>query len=173
MKEQYFNPNLYSDDLNSHMHLCEGNIVKAAIVYREHRGGRCNFAELKSVVTAEPGHGLEKHLIRNSKDHLGNMRYSYILFQAHKQMVPAFEKTNFFPIEYDRLPADVKERMPYKEGSVCMKFLLPKWQSNRYDLVQMPTGYPASVTGNLMRDKLKNVRGGYGKIFLEEYVEHW
>ena len=173
MKEKYFNQDIYDDDRNDHMHLCEGNFIKAAAAYQEHRGGRCNFAELKTITTTEKesAYGAHKHLIRNLEDHLGNVRFSYILFQAHPKMVRTFERSNYFVVDYNKLPNDVKERMPQKEDSVCMKFFLPKWKEDRFDLIGDPVGYPKSTIGNLMRAKLANVRNGFGKFFLMDFVQ--
>ena len=42
-------------------------------------------------------------------------------------MVLAFEKINFFVIDYMRLPYEVREAMPQKSDTVCMKYLLPNW----------------------------------------------
>ena len=70
-------------------------------MYREHRGGRVNFVELKLVVTAEPTQGHEKHLVRILKSHLGNLNFSYILIQVHRLMVDAYEKSLFYKIDYN------------------------------------------------------------------------
>ena len=85
-------------------------------------------------------------------------------------MVPAYERIKFFEIDYNLLPIEVKERMPRKPGSVCMKYLLPNWQRNRYDLIRKPIGYDPSIIGNNMRAKLENVRNGTSKIELDDYV---
>ena len=66
-------------------------------------------------------------------------------------MVQAFEKMNFFVIDYMRLPYEVREAMPQKADTVCMKYLLPNWQKNRYDLIRVPTGYDGSPNGDIMR----------------------
>ena len=83
------------------MNLIEGPKIKAASVYREHRGDRLNFVEMKLIVTDEPDEGHEKHLVRILKGHLGNMHFSYILIQVHRQMVDAYEKSLFFKIDYN------------------------------------------------------------------------
>ena len=66
-------------------------------------------------------------------------------------MVRAFEKINFFIIDYMRLPYEVREAMPQKADTVCMKYLLPNWQKNRYDLIRVPTLYDRSPNGDIMR----------------------
>ena len=71
----------------SHMHLKEKDEngideLKALVIYKEFRGGRHNFVELKCLHEAEPGHGYELHLMRLFKTHLGRVRFGYILFQA-------------------------------------------------------------------------------------------
>ena len=69
----------------SHMHLRdeeEDNQIKALAIYKENRVGRANFAELKFLCPnlMMTKSTTKKHLFRNLKDHLGNMRYSYILY---------------------------------------------------------------------------------------------
>ena len=66
-------------------------------------------------------------------------------------MVLNFEKINFYIIDYNKLPIEVKERMPKKDGSICMKFLLPNWRKNRFDLVRKPTGYLESSYGSILQ----------------------
>ena len=149
---------LYQEAGLSHIQLCDGDEVKALAVYKENRGGRCNFVELKCVHTVQQDHKLEGHMIRNTKDHLSNLRYSYILSQIHADFVPKYNALDFFAIEYDLLPVDVKERMPQKAGTVCMKFLLPNWQKNRYDLVHKPVGYPPSVAGDALRECIRQAK---------------
>ena len=125
------------------MHLRDEGELAALAVYEPHRSGRYNFVELKCVHTRKHD-GHEPHLLRHLKNHLGRVRFSYILYQADKEQVRAYNGRNFFVIEYDLLPADVKERMPHKAGTVCMKFLLKDWQKNRFDLVKKPFGYQKS-----------------------------
>ena len=98
------------------------------------------------------------------------MLFSYVLFQAHRIMVKTFEKINFYVVDYNKLPIEVKERMPQIEGSICMKFLLPKWRKNRFDLIRKPVGYLPSTYGSILRSKLDNVHNTYGRIILDKYV---
>ena len=57
-----------------------------------------------------------------------------------------------------------------KPDSVCMKFLLPNWRKNRYDLIRKPTGYKTSYLGNKLRAKLHNIRSGVSTVNLNDYV---
>ena len=128
---------LFADTGNHHMHLCDGELVIALAIYRGNRykSRTCNFAELKCVYTTDPGRGLEQHLVRNLKWHLRDMLYSYILTWVSKAMVRTYEAQDFFVIEYGLLHEDVKEFIPMQQDRVCMKFLLPDWMKNRFDLV--------------------------------------
>ena len=85
-------------------------------------------------------------------------------------MVKAFEKINFYVVDYNKLPIEVRERMPKKEGSICMKFLLPNWRKNRFDLIKKPVGYLPSIFGSILRSKLNNVQSTFGKVILDNYV---
>ena len=136
----------------SHMHLRESEQLKAVKTYEEFRTYRCNFVELKGVDLDNPSQVHEDHLLRNLKDHLGNVRFSYILYQAPVELVKNYNAQGFFKIEYDHLPDDVKECIPQKPNSVCMKFLLRNWQKDRFDLLRKPTHYPPSANGNAIRE---------------------
>ena len=46
--------------------------------------------------------------MRILKDHLGNVRFSYILFQAKAEEVEAYNSRNFFQIQHAKLPDDVR-----------------------------------------------------------------
>ena len=81
-------------------------------------------------------------------------------------MVDAFENSLFYRIDFHKLPAEVKERLEQKPGGVWMKFLLPNWRQNRYDLVRTPVGYPESNEGDYLRAKLSNARSGHGNVIL-------
>ena len=63
------------------------------------------------------------------------MLYSYILTWVSKAMVRTYEALDFFVIEHGLLHEDVKEFIPMQQDRVCMKFLLPDWMKNRFDLV--------------------------------------
>ena len=68
-----------------HMHLSDENeAIKALSIYKEFRTGRSNFVELKCIHVDEINQGHEIHLIRNLAEHLGNVRYSYVLYQAQE-----------------------------------------------------------------------------------------
>ena len=70
-------------------------------------------------------------------------------------MVDTYIALDFFPIEHAKLPEDVRECMPLMEDRVCMKFLLPEWQKNRYDLLDSPLEYPDSPEGIAMREFIR------------------
>ena len=144
------------------MQLCEDDEVKVLSIYKENRGGRCNFAELKCVHSAQADHELEDHLFRNLKVHLGNLRYSYLLSWVHKDFVGKYNALDFFAIKHELLPDDVKVLMPYKEDYICMKHLLRDWDKNRFDLLYKPFGYPASVAGDAMRETIRKAKSSLG-----------
>ena len=148
----------------SHMHLKEKDDngideLKALVIYKEFRGGRHNFVELKCLHEAEPGHGYELHLMRLFKTHLGRVRFGYILFQALEEEVHTYNAHNFFEIDHSLLPDDVKQCMPLLPGRVCLKFLLLNWRMNRFDLVKKPEGYPDTTEGKMVRDAISHAQG--------------
>ena len=51
-----------------------------------------------------------------------------------------------------------------------MKFLLQKWDTNRFDLLRSPIGYPPSDEGNHVRAMLEVVKSDELKDELNEFV---
>ena len=152
-RKAHYKEKLLSTEVGlSHMHLKEGDDIKALAVYEEYRGDRVNFAELKCIHTTNEDHQEnERHLMRLFKEHLGNVRFSYLIYQAREEELGAYNDLYFYAITYSELPNDVKKCMPLIPGRVCMKFLLPDWQTNRHDLTRKPVGYPESLEGEALR----------------------
>ena len=157
----------------NHMHLSDAaDKVKALSVYEKFRILRCNFVELKCIHICEQNKDHELHLVRHLMRHLGCQRYSYVLFQAHKELVKVYNAFDFFVIDHGKLPDDVKECMPLKDGRVCMKYLLPNWRKNRYDLLRKPTHYPDCPEGIALREAVIEARSSKGIKDLHKSVEN-